>query len=117
MVELVEAMVRTAKQCHNQEKPLAFPTRIMSDPQHGYHLPEETFDMGKLYPNHPVFGEPDRIKLQVHINQLQMEIDKLRNKIRTQDLLRELLGWFPGPRKMARYWRSLRDHRTTNCPE
>jgi hypothetical protein len=114
MVRLVEAMVRTARQCHKQQTPLVFPPRILSDPQHGYHMPEEIFDMAKLYPNHPVFGEQDRTKLQVHINQLQTEINKLRNKIRIYDLLREAFVWFPGPRKMSRLWRSFRKHGTKN---
>jgi hypothetical protein len=108
MLRLIEEMIRIAHDCRRRNEPVVFPPRILTDHQQGYHLPEERFDLRALYPEHPVFGEMDRATLQVQIEQLKNEQKRLRGIIRADNILKEILQSFPGPRKLLRRWRESR---------
>jgi len=108
MVQLIEEMIRIAHDCRIRNEPVVFPPRILTDHQQGYHLPEERFDLRALYPEHPVFGDMDRATLQVQIEQLKNEQKRLRGIIRADNILKEILKSFPGPRKLLRLWRESR---------
>jgi hypothetical protein len=108
MLQLIDEMIRIAGRCREQNQPVAFPPRILTDQQQGYHLPEERFDMRALYPNHPVFSDMDRAALQVQIEQLKQEQKRLRRVMRTDNFIKEILKSFPGPRKLLRLWRESR---------
>ena len=72
MVQLVEAMVRRGQDCRARGEPLSFPRRMLPDKQDGHHLPEADFDLARLYPDHPVFGNMDRTRLQVELGHLRV---------------------------------------------
>jgi SAM-dependent methyltransferase len=111
MTELISEMVRIGNDCRTQKIPLRFPARILADPQYGFHMPELNFDMSNLYPRHPVFSQMDRVKLQVQVNQLQREVQKLEKQVSPIHATRNRLTWIPGPKKIARLWRSVRARR------
>ncbi|MGE3804187.1 MAG: hypothetical protein AB7K24_05905, partial [Gemmataceae bacterium] len=79
MVRLVEEMVRIGRACRARGEPIRFPRRILSDEQDDHHLPEERFDLRRLYPDHPVFANLDRAALQAELQQLHFELG-LRQK-------------------------------------
>lgn len=108
MVRLVEEMISIAHDCRERNEPVVFPPHILTDHQHGYHLPEERFDMRALYPDHPVFADMDRATLQVRIEQLKNEQKRLRGIIKADNFVKEILKSFPGPRKLLRLWRESR---------
>lgn len=108
MIELVETMVALGRDFRAQNKPIAFPRRILVDDQDGHHLPEQRFDMRTLYPEHPVFAEMDRTVLQVEVEHLRHEVRTLRRILKVDNFFRELTRSFPGPRKLARLWRESR---------
>jgi len=105
MVQLVEEMVKIAHDCRSQNKPLAFPRRILTDGQEDHHLPEARFDMRLLYPSHPVFADMDRAALHVEIEHYKRELKRLRALIKADNFLKEISKSFPGPRKLWRLWR------------
>jgi hypothetical protein len=108
MLQLIDEMIRIAGDCREQNQPVAFPPRILTDHQQGHHLPEERFDMRALYPNHPVFSDLDRAALQVQIEQLKHEQKRLRRVMKADNFVKEILKSFPGPRKLLRLWRESR---------
>lgn len=108
MVRLVEEMLRIAKDCRAQNKPLAFPRRILIDHQDGHHLPEERFDMKTLYPGHSAFAEMDRSVLQVELEILKKDVRTLHKILKTDNFFKEISKSFPGPRKLLRMWRESR---------
>ncbi len=73
MVRLVETMVRIGAECRSRGEALSFPSRILADEQDGHHLPENQFDLSRLYPKHPVFANMNRTLLQVELGQLRFE--------------------------------------------
>jgi len=108
MIRLVTEMIDTANSSTRTGQPLKFRHRILEDPQNNHHMPEETFDMSKLYPRHPVFAELDRVKLQVQVNQLEREVNRLRKQLSLRHVIRKSLQHFPGPKKLGRFWSRLR---------
>jgi hypothetical protein len=87
MIKLAEEMIRIGIECCASSQPLVFPRRILKSNSDVCHMPEESFDLARLYPNHPVFSEMDRAKLQVEtghlknlISRQQEEINKFRRQ-------------------------------------
>ncbi|MFL6115157.1 MAG: hypothetical protein ACJ786_27985, partial [Catenulispora sp.] len=77
-VRLIEEMVRIGRECRKSGRPLAFPRRILPDPQDGYHLPEE-FPLADLHPGHDVFRtEVERV--QAELGQARIELHRLRSQ-------------------------------------
>ena len=70
MVQVIEKMITIGRESRAKGCPLAFPRRILSDSQDAHHLPEELFDLTKLYPDHPVFSVMDRVRLQAELGHL-----------------------------------------------
>lgn len=97
---LMQGMIESGRECRRQGKPLALPTRILTDPQDGHHLPEERFDLRTLHPDHPVFGEMDLVELQAEVAHLRRAL-ALRP---TQVVYRSL-------RELQRAWRTRRGRR------
>ena len=108
MIQLVETMAAIGRVSRVQNKPIAFPRRMLVDDQDGHHFPEERFDMKALYPGHPAFAEMDRITLQVQIEHLRQEVNTLRKILKVDNFFKELSKSFPGPRKLSRLWRESR---------
>lgn len=127
LITLIEEMVRISRDCKAQGRALSFPDRILPDPEKGHHLPEELFDMRSLYPDHPVFGNMDRVELQTEIGHLRnkiaadestlqktldtaQELERIR-RYGSGHLVSRLVHTFPFPRKMwraASHWRKDR---------
>lgn len=107
MVRLVEEMIRVGHECRSKGKPLEFPRRMLADEQAGHHLPEECFDMQRLYPEHPVFANMDRVALQVEVGQLQVEVNRLRHELQW---LRQQAAE-PAQERLAQgpLWRNIRN--------
>jgi len=80
LLELVQQMLRISDECLERGEPLAFPNRIL--PGHGDdpHLPEEGFDLQRLYAQHPVFGNLDRASLQVQLSESMAELQKAKRE-------------------------------------
>ena len=74
MVRLAEAMLDIGRTCRARNAPLAFPQRILADAADDRTLPEASFDLRILFPEHPVFGNLDRARLQIEIGHLRAEL-------------------------------------------
>jgi len=123
MLRLVEAMLRVANACAAEHRPLVFPPRLLPDPQNGHHAPEPGFDLRALYPEHPVFSDLDRARLQVEVGHLSYELQqrdaelqRLKSALQATGASRAVPGplrrfWnaMPGPRKFARLVRERRE--------
>jgi hypothetical protein len=81
MINLVNEMVEISRKCKTLNRSLEFPDRILKDSSLDHHLPEEKFDLKRLYPNHSVFSQMDRSLLQVENGHLKLEIEKLKNEL------------------------------------
>lgn len=107
MVKLVKEMAAIGKACRLSKKPLVFPDQILPDPQKGHHLPESRFDMQQLFPDHPVFGNLDRVALQVEIGHLQIQIRHLKERLKVcEDRFSRSL-FFRTKRKLSHLKRKL----------
>lgn len=78
LVRLIAEMARSGRESRAAGKPLSLPRRILTDPLDGHHLPDEAFDLQRLFPDHPVFGSTDRAALQVEVEQWRREATSLR---------------------------------------
>lgn len=81
VVRVIEEMSRIGQACRQQNQPLRFPLRIVNDGQNGHHLPEQNYDLKKLYPHHPIFSENDLIALQVEVGQLRLANQQLQDEM------------------------------------
>lgn len=84
MVRLIDEMIRIGHECRARSELLRFPRRILQDEQDGHHLPEERFEFSKLFPNHPVFAEMDRVVLQAEIGHLRLELKRREEQLERQ---------------------------------
>lgn len=82
LVQLIQSMARIGRECRELGKTLQFPQRILCDQQQDHHLPEETFDLRRLYPEHPVFANMDRTLLQIEVSHLRRELANPRQELR-----------------------------------
>ncbi len=74
MVRLIKTLIAIGRECCTHRGPIELPRRILSDPQNAHHLPEEAFDLRRLYPHHPVFAEMGRVRLQAELGYLVMRV-------------------------------------------
>jgi len=81
MARLVEQMIEIGARCRAAGKPLRFPHRILTEQAPDVVLPEASFDLRELYPDHPVFGEMDRARLQVEIGHLRRHVARLEDAV------------------------------------
>ena len=70
LVRLAAEMIRISRERREKGIPLSFPPRMLPPEGEGHHLPEERFDLRRLYPNHPVFGKTDVVELQTELGHL-----------------------------------------------
>ena len=92
LTHLIEEMLRIGRECRNRGKDIYFPDRILKDPQHDHHLPEERFDLRKLYPEHDIFGNLDRTALQAEAGHALMQVKSLENELAQLRARKEELG-------------------------
>jgi hypothetical protein len=81
LAQLVQQMIAIVRQCRVNGEPVSFPGRILSDVFAGHHLPEERFDLARLYPDHPVFSQMDRAELQAALGHSRSQMDDLRQEL------------------------------------
>ena len=74
MVTLIQEMLRWRSVPTPTDQPPRFPRRILADPQINYHLPEETLDLPRLFPEHPIFAELDVSRLQAEVGHLRLAL-------------------------------------------
>lgn len=106
---LIDRMVHIGRSFRDIQKEVNFPSSILQSENSNYHLPEEKFDMQKLYPEHPVFSEMDKLKLQIKVQHLdrwrkkaEVEIQNLREDNNRLEKVVEGM-------KESRFWQ-LRDN-------
>jgi hypothetical protein len=123
MVELAGRMHGTAAVCRRAGRPLVFAPEILDRAELPHHAPEEAFDLGRLYPDHPTFRDMDQARLQVRVEDLRARnarlepeaarvpglVQKLQRYERygSGNLVARLAATFPFPRRMiraVRYW-------------
>jgi len=76
MVTLIQEMLRRGHQSDGEVSSPRFPRRILADPQDEHHIPEETFDLHRLFPDHAVFRDLDMAKLQAEVGHLRLELQR-----------------------------------------
>jgi len=68
---LIREMIVIGRRAKESGTPLAFPRRILEEEDWPHQLPNEGFDLQTLYPNHPVFGETDLVRMQTETGHLR----------------------------------------------
>jgi hypothetical protein len=81
LIKLIEKMIEIGKNCKSNKQSLSFPRRIIDIEQDDHHLPENRFDLAKLYPDHVTFGNMDRAVLQVELGHAKRQIAALNSQI------------------------------------
>lgn len=76
MVTLIQEMHRRGRQSDGEASSPRYPRRILADPQDEHHIPEETFDLQRLFPDHAVFRDLDVAKLQAEVGHLRLELQR-----------------------------------------
>ncbi len=76
MAILIQEMLRRGHQSDGRVSSPPFPRRILADPQDEHHIPEETFDLQRLFPDHAVFRDLDVAKLQAEVGHLRLELQR-----------------------------------------
>ena len=68
MIQLIQSMIECGDRACSNGQPLAFPARIIDDPQRGFAKVESGFDLAKLFPNNRAFAEQNVQKLTIELN-------------------------------------------------
>ena len=106
MIELIETMIRIKKDNEKAgKKDLVFPHRILDTPEDYISWPSETFDLQKLYPNHPVFSRRDITEMQAELEASLGTIDLLKNQVH---ILTNRLHKIPGYKMVKKIGRMLK---------
>ena len=92
MVELVEAMRQACQNSITRGVPIKFPSQILDTHISEHQLPEESFDLARLFPEHPVFGNLDRALLQTELGDSLLRQEKLQAELSSLRLGRETLA-------------------------
>ncbi len=96
LVGLIEEMIRIRRE-HNAHPvgELQFPHRILTDPEEQIAWPSVSYNIEMLYPNHPVFGQRDLLKLQAELDFALGAIAQVKNQV---EILENRLHRIPGYR-------------------
>lgn len=70
VARLALEMVEGGRRSRRDGTPLAFPPRLLPDPQHGHHLPERAYDPAALYPRRAL-PDGDAAALRAEVLQLR----------------------------------------------
>jgi hypothetical protein len=103
--KLILEMVELARGSKKQHGALLFPDKILCGRDAEFHFPEQRFNMKTLYPDHPIFGEMDTLKLQIeieHLKRWQSQSEDKVNVLRKQ--VRDLEGYIEGIQS-SRFWK------------
>lgn len=94
LVHLIDEMLHI-KQAYdlNPQGPLSFPDRILDSPESFVSWPSQNFDLERLYPGHPVFGNRDMAVLQSELDAALITIQELKEQT---DTLTKRLHRIPG---------------------
>ncbi|MDZ4848709.1 MAG: hypothetical protein SGI77_05410 [Pirellulaceae bacterium] len=81
LLNLVTEMAGIAAECIQRKTPLVFPRRMLVDGQDGHHIPEEEFQLERLFPDHPVFSNMDRALLQISLGHANVELEHTKTQL------------------------------------
>lgn len=93
LVTLIEEMIRIKRACQAKQLELAFPHRLLTQPETTVAWPSENFNLEALYPNHPVFGRRDLLQLQAELDSALGTIEQVKEQV---DILTRRLHSIPG---------------------
>jgi hypothetical protein len=94
MIYLIEEMLRIRREhLVSRGGELVFPFRILNQPGEYVSLPSESFDLEKLYPGHPVFGERRLTFLQAELEAALGTIEYLGGRFDNPARLYRLPGF------------------------
>lgn len=94
LVQLIETMIEIKRECDaNGGRELTFPHRILDDPEEFVAWPSEQFDLGSLYPDHPVFGRRDLLAMQSELDAALGAIEQVKEQA---EILSNRLYKIPG---------------------
>lgn len=105
MINLIETMIRARHECKISRKPLVLPHCIVADPDDHVSWPSVAFDLGRLYPHHPVFANKNMVVLQ---SELEAALGTIRILKKRVDVLSGRLNSIPGYRLATRIVKSLK---------
>ena len=77
MATLIDEMLKIGQRCQLTRTINTFPGRILVQDENADHLPEEVFNLQRLFPTHSTFSNSDMTLLQVEVAHLRVE---LKNK-------------------------------------
>lgn len=81
MASLIEEMIRIRRESRARGGQLAFPARILQRSDPAIAWPIQAFDLEKLYPHHPVFGNREMTRLQAELECALGTINVLRRQL------------------------------------
>lgn len=108
LVQLISEMGRLARQCVQAGRPLAFPRRILPDPQAGHHLPEPNYDHSSLFPARVLFTGAGRPLSRTEAMVLaEREGFTLPDSPRSSQVEADLDEWLSQLQHSTRQWRNV----------
>lgn len=94
LIFLIEKMMEIRRECRlSGKQELIFPDRILDHPELFVAWPSDKFDLEKMYPDHPVFGNQSLTQLQSELDAALITVAQLREQI---SILTNRLHRIPG---------------------
>ncbi len=94
LIYLIERMIEIKRECHTSgDKLLVFPDRILDQPELFVAWPSNRFNLEKMYPDHPVFGNRSLTQLQSELDAALITVEQLKEQI---EILTKRLHRIPG---------------------
>jgi len=103
---LIEKMLFARVESKKNNIPMMFPDSILDQEKTEFHLPEQKFNLTRLYPNHPVYSDYDKSALQSELLHCRKKIEEQSSRIQQMDtygvgsLVPRLVYVFPSVGKM-----------------
>jgi hypothetical protein len=111
LVQLVEQMVDRCRQCRRDGVAVTFPGRLLPDDLAGHHLPEERYDLRRLYPEHPVFSQLELAETQAALGHAHRQLRLLAQELDESYNAQSYYWKYTVAGRIQRLWAKLRRKR------
>lgn len=86
LIKLIVDMISFGENARRNNEPLRLPEKILPFDISGLTLPSKYFDLGLLYPEHPVYKNSDLQSLQHMVTQLMVENRNLHSRLKKSSI-------------------------------
>ena len=81
LATLAERMIQHGRAARRRGETLRLPSRILDDPPWRSHAPDQEYDLVRLFPEHPVFSDPEAVREQILLAQTHLRVAQLERQL------------------------------------